>query len=43
MLDNKCFEVEVNGDQLTFDYKIKDGVSQSFNATQLMRNMGIDI
>lgn len=42
-LENKCFEVEVEGDQLIFDYKIKDGVSQSFNATHLMRNMGIDI
>ena len=42
-LENKCFEVEVSGDKLTFDYKIKYGVSQSFNATQLMRNMGIEI
>ena len=42
-LENKCFEVEVDGEKLVFDYKIKDGVSQSFNATHLMRNMGIDI
>ena len=42
-LTNKCFEVEVVEDKLSFDYKIKDGVSKSFNATTLMRNIGIEI
>lgn len=42
-VENKCFEVDVCGDELIFDYKIKNGISKSFNATQLMRNMGIDI
>lgn len=42
-LTNKCFEVEVFNDKLSFDYKIKDGVSKSFNATTLMRNIGIDV
>ncbi len=42
-LENLCMEVEVKGDELEFDYKIKKGVSKSFNATTLMRNMGIRI
>lgn len=42
-IENICFEVDVSEKELTFDYKIKKGVSKSFNATHLMRNMGIDI
>lgn len=42
-IENLCLEVQVEGDQLIFDYKVKKGVSQSFNATHLMRNMGIKI
>lgn len=42
-VENWCFEVDVDGEQLIFDYKIKRGVSESFNATHLMRNMGIHI
>ena len=42
-VENLCIEVEVKGEELIFDYKIKPGVSKSFNATQLMRNMGIKV
>jgi len=42
-IDNICFEVAVQGEELVFDYKIKNGISKSFNATHLMRNIGIDI
>ncbi len=42
-IENWCMEVEVNEGELVFDYKLKKGVSQSFNATQLMKNMGIRI
>ena len=42
-IENLCMEVEVQKGKLVFDYKIKKGVSQSFNATQLMREMGIKI
>ncbi len=42
-IENLCMEVEVQGDQLIFDYKIKKGVSKSFNATNLMKQMGIKI
>lgn len=40
---NQCFEVNVEGDQLTFDYRLRDGVSKSFNATALMRQIGIEV
>ena len=42
-IENLCFEVETKGEELIFDYKIKKGISQSFNATQLMKNIGIDV
>ncbi len=42
-LENLCMEVEVTDGELDFDYKLKKGVSKSFNATTLMRNMGIRI
>jgi DNA mismatch repair ATPase MutS len=42
-VENLCMEVEVNDQELVFDYKLKKGVSKSFNATYLMRNMGIRI
>ncbi len=42
-IENLCIEVEVQKDRLVFDYTIKKGVSKSFNATYLMRNMGIKI
>lgn len=40
-IENWCMEVEVLEDALQFDYTLKRGVSQSFNASYLMQNMGI--
>ena len=40
---NKRFEVEIKDNELIFDYKLKDGVSQNLNATFLMKKMGITI
>ena len=40
-ITNKRFEVEITNNQLEFDYKIKDGISQNLNATFLMKKMGI--
>jgi DNA mismatch repair ATPase MutS len=40
---NRCFEVDIEGDRLSFDYKLKDGVSKNMNATLLMREMGITV
>ncbi len=42
-IKNKCFEVDINGSQLSFDYKIRDGISKNMNATILMREMGITV
>ncbi|MEM8907530.1 MAG: hypothetical protein AAGD05_06770 [Bacteroidota bacterium] len=42
-VENLCMEVAVENNELIFDYTIKKGVSKSFNATHLMRNMGINI
>jgi len=36
---NSCFEVEMNDDELFFDYKIKDGISQKLNASYLLKKM----
>ena len=38
---NHCFEVELTGDQLIFDYQLKPGISQKLNASYLLRKMGI--
>lgn len=40
---NKRFEVEIANNELVFDYKLKDGVSQNLNATFLMKKMGITV
>ena len=40
-VNNKCFEVELEDDQLVFDYKLKDGISQKLNASFLMKKMAI--
>jgi DNA mismatch repair ATPase MutS len=40
-IENKCFEAEIIGDELQFDYRLRDGISQNFNATFLMQKFGI--
>jgi hypothetical protein len=40
---NKRFEVEIKDNELVFDYKLKDGISQNLNATFLMKKMGITV
>lgn len=40
-VSNYCFEVEISGDKLSFDYKLKRGISSKLNASFLMRQMGI--
>jgi hypothetical protein len=42
-IENLRMEVEIKDGELFFDYKLKKGVSKSFNATLLMKNMGIRI
>jgi len=41
-LHNFHFDVQVQGEELYFDYKIKTGVCQSMNASLLMKKIGID-
>jgi len=40
-MTNKRFEVEISGDELHFDYKLKEGVCENKNATFIMKKMGI--
>ena len=40
-IKNQCFEVQLHRDELTFDYKLTDGVTRTMNATFLMKKMGI--
>ena len=42
-IENKRFEVEIENDELHFDYKLKEGISQNLNATFLMKKMGITV
>lgn len=38
---NKCFEIDISGDSINFDYKLQDGITRKMNAVLLMRKMGI--
>ena len=38
---NICFEIEIEGSNINYDYKLKSGVSQNMNATLLMESMGL--
>jgi len=40
-IQNKRFEAEINGDELTFTYQLRDGIAQNMNATFLMKKMEI--
>jgi DNA mismatch repair ATPase MutS len=40
---NCRFEVEIQNNELVFDYTLKDGISQNLNATFLMKKMGITL
>jgi len=42
-IKNKRFEVEISNNELVFDYKLKEGISQNLNATFLMKKMGITL
>jgi hypothetical protein len=40
-IKNYCFEVDIKKDELSFDYKLRQGISKNLNATFLMKKMGI--
>jgi DNA mismatch repair ATPase MutS len=38
---NMCFEIEIEGETIQFDYKLYKGITQKMNAAFLMKQMGI--
>jgi len=38
---NKRFEADIQGDELSFTYQLREGLAQNMNATFLMKKMGI--
>lgn len=42
-ISNYHFDVQVEGEELHFDYKLKEGVCRSMNASLLMKKIGIEI
>lgn len=42
-IHNYHFDVQVNGEELFFDYKLKRGICQSMNASILMKKIGIEL
>jgi hypothetical protein len=38
---NMCFEIEIDGEAILFDYKLSRGITKKMNAAFLMRQMGI--
>ncbi|WP_317191280.1 MutS-related protein [Galbibacter mesophilus] len=40
-VENYFFEAFINGKELSFDYKFKEGICQNMNASFLLKNMGI--
>ncbi|WP_428232879.1 MutS-related protein [Flavobacterium sp.] len=41
ILTNQCFEVEIQNNELHFDYKLRNGICQNKSATFLMQKMGV--
>lgn len=42
-INNYHFDVQVEGEELYFDYKLKSGICKSMNASILMKKIGIEI
>lgn len=40
-IKNKCFEIEINGENISFDFKLQEGITRKMNAALLMKQMGI--
>jgi len=40
-IQNMCFEIEIDQAKISFDYKLREGVTTKMNALLLMRQMGI--
>jgi len=42
-IHNYHFDVQVANDELYFDYKLKEGICSSMNASILMKKIGIEL
>jgi len=42
-LRNYHFDIQVNGDEMYFDYLIKAGECKTFNASMLLKAIGLDV
>jgi hypothetical protein len=40
-IQNNCFEIRIEDNEMFFDYTLRDGVTQTMNASFLMKKMGI--
>lgn len=40
---NQCFEINIEKEQLEYDYTLRNGIAENMNATILMERMGITI
>ena len=40
---NYCFEADITNNELTFSYRMRNGVAQNMNACFLMKKMGIAV
>lgn len=40
-ITNSCFEIEMEGENIMFDYKLHRGITQKMNASLLLRQMGL--
>jgi hypothetical protein len=41
IISNKCFEIDIDGDKISFDYLLRNGITTRMNAALLMKEMGI--
>jgi len=41
LIANNCFEIEIEGERIIFDYKLQNGITQKMNASLLLRQMGL--
>ena len=42
-INNYCFEADITNNELTFSYRMREGVAQNMNACFLMKKMGIAV
>ena len=41
VISNRCFEIDIDGESISFDYMLRDGITTRMNAALLMKEMGI--